>query len=142
MPFPVANSTDLQELPTSKSVNLLADVAITPVNTFVDVLTFGTLPAGKYLISGHISIAQITAAATVTWKFLNGAAVLAAGEKLNAVGADSMPIGGFVVNILAAAIVKVQLASTALTSSAESIVNNNGTGTQNFASWITAVRLA
>lgn len=142
MPAPTALSGDIGLLPIPKQGQLTADVAVTPVNTFVDIVTLGTLPAGTYMISCYATIAQITAASVVTAKILAGAAIVAATEVTVAVGAGIISIPWFPLVLGADTIVKLQLASTVLTSTAKKVALNNGTGTDNFTTNITALRIA
>lgn len=142
MPYPAAKLADAFDLPTSKTVPLLVDVAITPVNTFVDAVTFGTMPPGVYLINGQFTIAQITGASVVTYKVLDVAAIVAAGEVSVAIGAGLVTLGGFIINHLASGIIKVQLATTVATSTLKSIALNNGTGTTGFVSYASLTRIA
>lgn len=141
MPIPSAKLNLTEEFPTYKNVKLLADVAVTPVNTYVDIVTFGTMAAGTYEITGQITLAQITAATVVTYKILDVAAIVVAGEVTVAVGAGLITVGPFIINHLASGIIKVQAATTVATTTAKSIALNNGTGTQNFVSYATIKRV-
>src|SRR3954465_7811430 len=104
MPYgSVGNVPDLTALPSVTPALLTADVPVTPINTFVDIMTFGTVQPGLYLVSGFITISQATGAAVVTMKIIQGAAVLAATELLNAIGVSSYVIPPVAFNLLVAA---------------------------------------
>lgn len=142
MPNLSGTAVDPGALPTFQTVNLLADVPITGINTQVDIVTFGTVQPGTYVISANLSLAQITATGIVTAKFLNVAAVLASAEASIIIGPGQVVIPPTQVQILVAGIVKLVAFSTALTSTAKSVVVNNGTGTQNFATYASLMRIA
>jgi hypothetical protein len=142
MPAPLGTVEDLNEFPLATQVQLLADVPLTGINTQVDILTFGTLQPGMYMLSAYVTIAQITANAVVTLKFLSGATVIAGTEVTVVIGAGSIAIPAFPFGLGVAAIVKLVGFSTALTSTAKSVCLNNAAGTQNFSTNISALRIA
>lgn len=133
---------DPGSLPLAKQAQLTADVAVTPINTYVDIVTLGTLPAGSYMISAYLTLAQITATAVATLKILAGTAIVAATEGSFIVGAGSINIPWFPLVLGADTIVKLQAASTVLTTTAKKVALNNGVGTDNFTTNITALRIA
>lgn len=135
-------SDDANGLPNFVNRNLLVDVPITGINTQVDILTFGTVQPGTYLVAGNLSLAQITATGVITLKVLNVAAVLASAEASVIIGPGQVVIPSTVVQVLVAGIVKLVAFSTALTSTAKSLAVNNGAGTQNFATFASLVRIA
>jgi hypothetical protein len=141
MPFPTGLVADYTDLPHVYSIGLLADVAVTPINTAKDTLTLGILPAGSYLLDASVFLNQITGAGKITGIILQGAVVVAGSEIALPVGNGQIIIKGFV-NLLAAATVKLQLFSDTLTTTAKSVALTNSAGTQNFTSWLTATRVA
>jgi len=141
MPNPSGLVRDYQDYPNINVGRLLADVPLTGINTQVDILSFGTVQPGSYLAIGQVTIAQITIAAVVTLKFLEGANVVAGTEATIAIGAGTIFVA-VPLSLMAASILKLVGFSTALTSTVKSIALNNGTGTQNLVTSITLLRLS
>lgn len=142
MPFLSAYAGDPASLPVFSAVNLTADVAITPVNTSVDIVTFGTVQPGTYIVSAQVDVAQITAAAVVTLQFLLAGAIVRASEATVAVGAGLVHVASFPLVVGVAGILKLVAFSTVLTSTAKKVATNNGVGTDNMVTGATAIRIA
>lgn len=142
MPYLVGQAQDGNGLPTVINAQLTADVAVTPVNTFTDIVTFGTVQPGLYLVTGQVDFAQITNPAVVTLQFILGAVIQSVQESTIAVGALSVVLAPFIVSIGVAGVLKLQAASTVVTSTAKKVALNNGTGSDNLVTRATLIRLA
>lgn len=142
MPYLTGSAVDPQALPVVTQVQLTADVAIAPVNTSTDLLTFGTIQPGLYLVSAQIDIAQVTNVSVITLQFLLGGAIVKAAELLTAIGAGYVTVPPFPLSVGVAAVLKLVGFTTVVTTTAKKVATNNGVGTDNLVSSITAVRIA
>lgn len=142
MPYPTGIASDVNALPSIINAQLTADVAITPVNTSVDIVTFGTVQPGTYLVSGQAVLAQVTNTAVTTLVFLLGGTPVKAVECTFIVGAGYVTIPTFPLVIGVAAVLKMAAFSTVVTTTAKKVALNNGTGTDNFVTGASLIRIA
>src|SRR4051812_45189142 len=107
MPYPSGLAIDPNAFPVIVQAQLTADVAVTPVNTSVDLVTFGTVQPGTYLVSAQAVVAQVTNTAVTTLVLLLGGVVVKACEVTWIVGAGFVSIPMFPLVIGVAAILKL-----------------------------------
>jgi hypothetical protein len=142
MPYLAGYSVDQQGLPAVQQVSLAAAVPITPVNTLVELLTFGTVQPGLYVLDAKIVVAQITNASVTTIVALYGAAILDAVEGSQIITSTNIFPLHRLFAVGAAGIVRIVGYSTVVTATAIQIAANNGAGTTGLVSSATLLRVA
>jgi hypothetical protein len=128
----VATSVNL----TTGNAVLGADVNLTPVNTYVDVLTTGVLPAGKYLIVGIANVKDTGASVAMSARLYDGTTTLGASGIVNTFTAAAhvqLMVMAIVTNPAAAIRLQAKNASTA---NGKAVSNDSGDGKDTNLSWI------
>lgn len=128
---------------TTATAQLGADVNLTPSNTYVDVLSLGSLAAGTWIVFGAFDV--IASACSGTFKLWDGSTVYDASEVTNE-GSAALRSVAFVsppIVLAAPATIKVSGATNvggAMQVKAAAVLNNTGIG--NKVSTLTAIKIA
>lgn len=140
--------SNLSALPYFYQVGLTgaADITVTGNGTYTnnDLMTLGSLPIGQYLCGAYVNLTQATNASTVTLKIWDGTTAYAASEfTLLATDDKTIAVHAFVLTLLAAATIKLSIASSnATTTTAKYTPTTSATGLTGLGSRMWAYRFA